>query len=124
MDTSEDYCVMVPLCFYANKIEYIPNSFYHYIQYNSSSISKRKVTGKEINAWLHSVSQLEDFIKANHLLDYHIERSYRKIVVRSWCMERTYGEERERYANLYPEVHNIKLALLQIMQGKGGTIIE
>lgn len=122
MDMSEDYGVMVPLCYYANKIEYAPDVYYHYVQYNPSAISKRKATQKEIDGWLYSVKLLDEFIREKALVRYDLDIAYRKMIIRLWCMKNTEGKQQRQYANLYPELNAMKKVLLQTIQGKAGKV--
>ena len=114
---SEDYTIMTPLSFAANRIEYVPNTYYHYIQYNTEATTKRKITQHEIDSWLYSIESVESFLKNNKVLGYEKDVIYRKIIVKYWCMLHTSGEEQRKYSKLYPEIKAYSLNTLENING-------
>lgn len=104
-DMSEDYSIIVPLSMGADKIEYVPNTYYHYTQYNNNAITKKKVTQKEINGWLRSVECVVDYTQKNNINDYESDIIYRKLMIKYWCILRTRGELQKKISNIYPEIN-------------------
>jgi len=120
---SEDYTIMIPLSFAANRIEYVPDTYYHYIQYNTSATTKRRITQNEINGWLYSVERAENYIKENRIQGYELDIIYRKLIVRYWCMKSTTGIEREKYSKLYPEINAHSIYLTKQFGGKRNKLL-
>ena len=114
---SEDYAIMIPLSFAANKIEYVPNTYYHYIQYNSDATTKRGITQREINSWLYSVECMENYITKNNYTGYEKDILYRKLIIKYWCMLYTSGKEQKKYALLYPELKGTIYSILENTSG-------
>lgn len=117
-DMSEDYSIIVPLSFEANKIEYIPNTYYHYIQYNDSAITKRKIAQKEINGWIHSIICITEHLKQKNITGYEKDIMYRKLIVKYWCMLKTKGKLQKEISNLYPEINRHSKYLIQQFSGR------
>ena len=56
----EDVSTIIPLCFHATKIDYIPEALYHYIHHNVSSYTY-SVTEKSLENLVASIQLLESF---------------------------------------------------------------
>ena len=104
-DMSEDFSIIVPLSFKAKKIEYVPDTYYHYIQYNTNAITKKTASEKEIKGWLYSVECIESYLKDNKITGYEQDIIFRKLIIRYWCMKNTFGKEQYKYSKLYPEIN-------------------
>lgn len=114
MDMSEDYGVTVPLCYAANKIEYVPGVFYHYVQYNMSAITKCNVTQKEIDGSLYAIERLDNLVKEKGITGFELDIAYSKLNVKLKCMKNTRKESPRKYVALYPEVAPYKWNLLRM----------
>lgn len=114
---SEDYSIIVPLCFKANIIEYVPNTHYHYIQYNSNAITKKKISENEIKGWLYSVECIENYITISKIEGYEQDIIYRKLIIKYWCWINTEEKERCKYGKLYPEISNHAIYLTKQFAG-------
>ena len=115
---SEDYAIMIPLSFSANKIEHVANTYYHYIQYNTLATTKKVITQHEIDGWLYSVNCLTNFIINNHINGYDLDILYRKLIVKYWCMLNSRKKSQKSYANLYPEIRAKRKELLSMIMGR------
>ena len=115
---SEDYAMIIPLSFSANKIEYVGNTYYHYNQYNTLATTKKTITQHEIDGWLYSVDCLINFINNNHINGYELDILYRKLIVKYWCMLNSRKKSQKNYANLYPEIRAKRKELLSMIMGR------
>ena len=112
-DWKEDYFVMLSLCFATKKISHIPEAFYHYVQYNSNSISKAKIPELRIACWLYAVEFLQDFIIKKQITGYDVEVGYLKLQIKINCMSYARGKQRKQLAALYPEADVYKKGFLR-----------
>ena len=119
---SEDYSIIIPISYSANKIEYVSNSYYHYIQYNSNAITKRKITQREINGWLHSIKCLFAFFQDKDMSLYKLDIMHRLITIKYWCMLYAPKHEQYKYLNLFPEINEHLSELLKQINGKQSKI--
>lgn len=115
---SEDYAMMIPLSFNASKIEYVPNTYYHYIQYNTDATTKRQTTEQEIISWLYSVEYMENYLKKNHITGFEKDILHRKLIVKYWCMLYADKKKQKKYVKLYPEINSNLNILLRKFKGK------
>ena len=120
---SEDYAIMIPLSFEANKIEYVPNTYYHYIQYNSEATTKRRITQREINSWLYSVKCMESYINCNNLKGFEKDVLYRKLIVKYWCISNTRKKEQKYYSSIYPELDNNYKCVIEKITGRKNKLL-
>ncbi|MCD7926866.1 MAG: glycosyltransferase [Bacteroides sp.] len=117
-DMSEDYMVMVPLCFSTHKIAYIPSAFYHYIQYNTSSITKGIISQRELNGWIYASDSLVEFIKANKITGFDTDVTFRLLATRLRCMMNVCRKEGKNYSKLYSNIGwKYKWLFIKEMQG-------
>ena len=123
MDVSEDYGVIVPLCYIANKIEHASSVFYHYIQYNTLSITKRNITQKKIDGWLYHVRKIEELLIEKEIKGYDLDITYQKLEIRVQCMKRTTGRMQQEYSHLSPEITLYKWKLLRFFPGRTYKIL-
>lgn len=109
VDWKEDYMITIPLCYYARKIAYISKAFYHYVQYNSESITKKKkVTQKDIDNWLYAASFLIDFINENKVEGCERDVAYYLLRTKFFCMTSSDGDFLS-YLYLYPQANKYKM---------------
>lgn len=120
---SEDYAVMIPLSFHANKIEHVPHVFYHYIQYNETATTKRKYKQQEIDSLVYSTESLLSFIKKRKIADFKYDIMYRLLIIRYWCMIYTKGEHQCQYARLYPEINKHAFKLIKKTKDKQTKVL-
>lgn len=110
-NNSEDYAVIVQACIEAGSIAYVPEAVYHYVQYNTNSITKN-ISLSHISSWLYSVGCVSDYLNQKGLLEYTPYMNFRKLTVRYWCMMYTDGYTQKRYSRLFPEIEgNVKSLL-------------
>lgn len=64
----EDLITMIKLHFAANKIAYVPEAFYHYIQYNSDSLVK-KIDRWQLESMLSICRMMEQFLREKGIVD-------------------------------------------------------
>lgn len=115
---SEDYAIMIPLSFNANKIEYVPNTYYHYIQYNEDATTKKKLTKQDIDGWLYSVECLKTFLQNIDSNLYQSDILFRMAIVKYWCMLYADKKEQHKYLKLYPEINSNLSMFLSKFNGK------
>lgn len=120
---SEDYAIIIPLCFHANKIEYVPEVYYHYIQYNESATTKRDYTQQDIDSIIYSTEILLNFIAKHKISGFEKDIMFRQLITRSWCMTYSTGEKRKQYACLYPEINKHAFKLIKLSKGKQAKIL-
>ena len=119
---SEDYAIMIPLSFNADKIEYVSETYYHYIQYNEEATTKKKITQQDIDGWLYSVVCLNTFFQNRDYTQYKSDIIFRLAIVKYWCILYADKKERKKYYKLYPEINdNLDVLLLQL-NGKHAKI--
>lgn len=98
----EDRYVIVRLFYYAKKIVKVDEAFYHYVQYNSSAITK-SITRMHFENVIAFWSDLEDFFK-----DHNIYDNYKSIIGMSKIQNKASlliatnsYELRKEYANMF-----------------------
>lgn len=123
MDMSEDYGVLVSLCYAANKVEYVSGVFYHYIQYNTLSLTKRKVRQKEIDSWLFYTEKIGRFLKEQGMEGYDLDYAYYRLCTKIRCMKSVTGKMQQEYGRLFPEITSHKWELLCLFPGRTYKIL-
>lgn len=119
---SEDYAIMIPLSFNANKIEYVSDTYYHYIQYNEEATTKKKITKQDIDGWLYSVECLKVFFQDKDYKRYKSDIIFRLAIVKYWCILYADKKERKKYLKLYPILNENLDILLSQLNGKHAKI--
>lgn len=61
--TGEDYYAIVKLCFFTDKIVYLPSAYYHYRQDNTLSLTKKIFSYKDASRF---IILIEEFFNANN----------------------------------------------------------
>lgn len=112
-NNSEDYAVIVQACIEAKGIVYVPQAVYHYVQYNTNSITKN-ISLSHISSWLHSVYCVSDYLNQKGLLEYTPYMNFRKLIVRYWCMMYTKDVQQKGYSRLFPEINGNGLSLIRL----------
>ena len=99
----EDLIMMIKLFYYAKSIKYLPKPFYHYVQYNQNSYTK-KITTKSLNNMILGVSIIENFFKQNKCLaSYGADLSFIKLTVKLNLLINSNGIQQKEWNKLYPE---------------------
>lgn len=111
----EDYSVMAPLFFFADKIVYYSQAFYHYVQYNPSSITTRKPTQHEFDDWLFMVEHVEKFINKENITGCEEDVLWLKLITKLRLMLYSGAEQFEVYSELYPEADEYRRTYLKQM---------
>lgn len=118
-DMAEDYTVMVPLCFTAHKVVYIPHAYYHYVQYNSSSITKRVMSHRELDGFIYGTNNMIKFVEANKIMGFDADIAYRLLSVRHWCIINSINERNKNpYLKIYSNV-SYRYKCLFVMHAEG-----
>ena len=97
----EDVATMIPICYYAKKIVYLPKAYYHYVQTNGNSYTK-KVTEKSLQDMIEVIKRLEAFLHSKHL-NLLGKLNYMKLSVKLRALINTKGTQQQIYCRLYPE---------------------
>lgn len=63
----EDVSVIIPLCFWANKIAYVPEPLYHYGHYNATSYIY-SMSEKSLMNMIEVIAMLDNFFNVNIIL--------------------------------------------------------
>lgn len=98
----EDVLIMIPVCYHASKIVYLPRAFYHYVQYNSDSYT-RQMSDRSLRNMVEAVDRLESFLADNHLDDFHKELCYTKLTVKLNLLLNSSESQRHKWSRIYPE---------------------
>lgn len=112
VDMWEDVATMIPICYYAKKIVYLPKAYYHYVQTNSNSYTK-KVSEKSLQDMMEVIKRLGIFLQLNHwdLLD---KLNYMKLSVKLNALISAKGQQQQLYAGMYPEATSHILSYTQM----------
>ena len=113
----EDVSTIIPLCFHATKIDYIPEALYHYIHHNVSSYTY-SVTEKSLENLVASIQLLESFFLTNQCFKtFGEDLCFMKLTVKLNLLLGSKGELQKkrnmlyssanRYIFSYPVCHGI-----------------
>lgn len=99
----EDLTVILQLCYYSKKISYIPSRFYHYVQYNTTSILR--LPGKRnIEGVLTACKIIESFLQKKGVFDrYYLEFICLVLPVKSYLILDKALRDYNRCESLWPE---------------------
>lgn len=102
----EDLIMMIRLFFYAKTIQYIPKAYYHYVQYNPNSYTKR-LTVQSLNNLIDGVNLVERFLVKEKVVDhYKQELCYLKLTVKLNLLLNSCGKQQKIWNQLYPESYH------------------
>ena len=104
-DMWEDLFLNIQLFHFANKITYLPKAFYHYVQFNSSSLGTRN-NPKKLNDILFHCQAIIEFLEANSKKSHLDEVASLKFAAKQTLLFSTDINEFKRWVNIYPEVNN------------------
>lgn len=99
----EDLIMMIKLFYYADSILYLPKPFYHYVQYNENSYTK-KITQKSLDNMISGVSIIENFFKQKQCFTlYASDLSFIKLTVKLNLLINSNNIQQKELNKLYPE---------------------
>lgn len=113
LDYGEDYIFMIQCFYFANKIEYIPQAFYNYVQYNDLSICHLPVSEKNLVDFIGMVDFTVKFFLKNNITGYDYELAYKQLKTKFICMTNTTSRLRKQYFEMYPEANRYKYRFLR-----------
>lgn len=96
------------MCFSAKKIVYIPYAFYHYIKYNASAITIKKISQKEVDGWIHAANMLKQFFLKENNSEYDKDIGYFLLLTKYNCIKYSQKELGMEYAKLYLEANKYR----------------
>ena len=104
MNMGEDMMVMMKLALHANRVEMIHEPLYHYIQTNSSSLTKK------FNAYRYqvtaNVNAVEEYIKLQGRKDLNDALMQLKLALKLPLLISDKGKDYETWLNWFPESNN------------------
>lgn len=105
LSVGEDALACLQLYYFANKIVYIEEPLYHYVQYNYAHLSK--INADNIKIWAKSIYQIEAFCKQHGIYEkYHHQISLRKFVAKKPLIQYKELRDMHEWRTLMPEVNN------------------
>ena len=109
LNYGEDYVTKPRLVYYANRISYLPEALYNYVQYNVSSYTKN-VNLDSIHSVLRACDILCDFFRNKPQINYELIENEIKVRNKVFLLEYCYHKDRKFVCELFPEVRkNISL---------------
>lgn len=100
----EDVLTTIPIFYHASKIVYLPRPYYHYVQYNADSYTKR-MKESSLQNLIVAVKLLDTFLEVNNLQALHRELCNTKLTVKLNLLLNSSGEQQKRWNLLYPEAN-------------------
>lgn len=103
----EDVSVIIPLCFGANKIAYVPEPLYHYGHYNETSYIY-SMSEKSLMNMIEVIAMLDKFFQCQHYFE-TFEKDFRfmKLTVKLNLLLGSKGEQQRMWNRLYPEANSV-----------------
>ena len=103
-DYGEDYAVSPRLAFFANRIAYLPEPLYHYVQYNAGAYTKA-ITEKRADGFVNIISFLETFFKSQgtygrYKEDFDLSKLAAKVLILYLSDRKT----QKKYAKVYRDI--------------------
>lgn len=101
----EDVCLICRLAYFAKRISYLPQAFYHYNQMNMSSYSTCKIAYNSVDNLFKAVTLIEEFYKVNEhaIITQNTIESF-KLMAKAFCLMRSSKEVRKRLFYCCPEL--------------------
>lgn len=97
----EDVSTIIPLCFHANKIAYVPEALYHYVHYNMGSYTY-SVSGTSLGNLIDSIDFLESFFQLQGCDSIFSEDlCYMKLTVKLNLLLGSNGNQQKKWNSLY-----------------------
>lgn len=103
LNYGEDYVTKPRLVYYANRISYLPEALYNYVQYNVSSYTKN-VNMSSIHNVLRACDILCDFFRDKPQVNYELIENEIKVRNKVFLLEYCYPKDRKFVCGLFPEV--------------------
>lgn len=101
----EDVSTIIPLCFHANKIAYVPEVLYHYTHCNTNSYLTC-MSQTSLNNLIEAVKLMESFLKQQEVYDrYTNDLCFLKLTVKLNLLLNTRGKQQKEWNILYPEAN-------------------
>ncbi len=102
VNVCEDMSILFRLFYYAKKVAYCPHAYLHYVQYNTSSYTKRLSERVRQNI-ISVVDLIYDFFINNNVRDKDLWQAfeYYKLTVKSILLISSGRKEREKYYTIY-----------------------
>lgn len=102
IDMWEDVSTIIPLCFHADRIAYVPEALYHYIHYNTGSYTYQ-VSRKSLKNMIDSISYLDSFFIFNRCyLAFRKDFCFMKLTVKLNLLLGSKGDQQKKWSRLYP----------------------
>lgn len=102
----EDVLTTIPLFYHALKIVYLPEAYYHYVQYNADSYTKC-MKESSLQNLIIAVKSLESFLEVNNLHELKTELLYMKLTVKMNLLLNSTGLKQKEWNALYPEANYV-----------------
>lgn len=101
----EDVVTSIRLYYFAGKIAYVPDAFYHYVQYNTNSYT-HVLSRKSAENMISAVDRLVVFFKGQHAMEpFHISMNYLKLTVKVNLLLNSGGKQQKEWNRLYKEAN-------------------
>lgn len=104
IDMWEDVSIMLPAFYYANKVEKVNGTLYHYFV-NDQSLTAQGCSDKSFRDRKATVEFLEAFFTDKHDADYHLLVSLWKLLAKSFLLQ-SQAFDPKQWKKEYPEVEN------------------
>lgn len=103
----EDVLLIIPACAYSSNVVYLPNPVYHYVHYNSGSITTR-ASKKSMENIRFVIEVIESFLKNIGEFE-KFENDFLNLKLSGKLIFLLYseGDEQKEYSSLYPETNKI-----------------
>ena len=99
-----DLRASVQLLYYAERIAYIPKSYYHYVQYNPNSLSVKDLESR-LNDMIQQTDGIIEFLHSRHVrMDKHIH--YLKLATKQTLLFTCDKSVFRKWLQIYPESNN------------------
>ena len=103
LNYGEDYVTKPRLVYYANRISYLPEALYNYVQCNESSYTKN-VNMSSIHNVLRACDILCNFFRNKPQINYELIENEIKVRNKVFLLEYCYPKDRKFVYELFPEV--------------------
>lgn len=100
----EDVITIIPAFYYAKRITYVPEAFYHYIQYNDSSYI-RSMKESSLYNLIDAIDFLQTFIEKNSITECINTFCYMKLTAKINLLVYGSNKQKRQWNKLYPEAN-------------------
>lgn len=98
----EDVLTMIPVCYHASGIVYLPQAFYHYVRDNNASYTNN-MKESSLQNLIEAVDRIECFLRKNDLSCLEPAFCCLKLTVKLNLLLNSSGEKQRGWNGLYPE---------------------